>query len=175
MHRADPNTARCTALPRRSGGGAGPRAGIQASLRSACQHDRVISTDLARRLRDAGLRWRPASGDRFQIDRAEFDADIFTISELTVEAHEYPTGTILGFNGTTEWALDSVELDDTLWLPREDQLRDLLRTAFRRLDRTPDGYRVIFQFDGEERAAESISAPEAYGLALLALLERATT
>ncbi len=132
----------------------------------------MISTDLARRLRDAGLRWRPASGDRFQIDRAELDAEIFTISELTVEAHEYPTGTILGFNGTTEWALDSVELDDTLWLPREDQLRDLLRTVFRRLDRTSDGYRVTYLLDGHERVAVSISAPEAYGLALLALLER---
>lgn len=134
----------------------------------------MISTDLARRLRDAGLRWHPASGDRFQIDRAELDADIFTISELTVEAHEYPTGTILGFNGTTEWALDSVELGDTLWLPREDQLRDLLRGAFRSLERTGDGYRVVFVIDGTARHTESVSAPEAYGLALLALLERAT-
>lgn len=140
--------------------------------RCACQHDRVISTDLARRLRDAGLHWRPASGDRFQIDRAELDSDIFTISELTVEAHEYPTGTILGFNGTTEWALDSVELDDTLWLPREDQLRDLLRGAFRALERHAEGYRVVYVLDDVERHADSISAPEAYGLALLALLER---
>lgn len=134
----------------------------------------MISTELARRLRDAGLRWKPASGDRFQIDRAEFDADVFTISELTVEAHEYPTGTTLGFNGTTEWALDSVELDDTLWLPREDQLRDLLRVAFRGLERTNEGYRVVYTIDGVDQYAESISAPEAYGLALLALLERAT-
>ncbi len=134
----------------------------------------MISTGLARRLRDAGLRWTPASGDRFQIDRAELDAEIFTISELTIEAHQYPTGTVLGFNGTTEWALDSVEVDDTLWLPREDQLRDLLRTAFRRLDRTSDGYRVTYLLDGQERVAVSVSAPEAYGFALLALLERAS-
>ncbi|MDX2025477.1 pilus assembly protein CpaE [Microcella sp.] len=134
----------------------------------------MISTGLARQLRDAGLRWKPASGDRFQIDRHEFDADIFTVSELTIEAHEYPTGTALGFNGTTEWALDSVEVDDTLWLPREDQLRDLLRTAFRALDRTDEGYRVRIGMDDAERVFESVSAPEAYGLALLALLERAT-
>jgi hypothetical protein len=134
----------------------------------------MISTGLARQLRDAGLRWKPASGDRFQIDRHEFDADVFTVSELTIEAHEYATGTALGFNGTTEWALDSVEVDDTLWLPREDQLRDLLRTAFRGLERTGDGYRVVIELDGAERAFASVSAPEAYGLALLALLERAT-
>lgn len=132
----------------------------------------MISTGLARQLRDAGLRWKPASGDRFQIDRHEFDADVFTISELTIEAHEYPTGTALGFNGTTEWALDSVDVDDALWLPREDQLRDLLRTAFRRLDRTDDGYRVTIALDGTERSVDSVSAPEAYGLALLVVLER---
>jgi len=134
----------------------------------------MISTGLARRLRDAGLRWKPASGDRFQIDRHEFDAEVFTVSELTIEAHEYPTGTALGFNGTTEWALDSVEVDDTLWLPREDQLRDLLRAAFRSLELTPEGYQVTIELDGAEQGFASVSAPEAYGLALLAVLERVT-
>ena len=131
----------------------------------------MISTGLARRLRDAGLSWSPRSGDRFHIDRHELDADVFTVSELTIEAHDYPSGTVLGFNGTTEWALDSVDLDDTLWLPHEDQLRDLLRTAFRSLEVVDDGYRVTIQLDGELTEFESVSAPEAYGLALLALLE----
>ena len=36
------------------------------------------------------------------------------------------TGDVIGFNGTTEWALDSIELDHVLWLPREDQLRELM-------------------------------------------------
>lgn len=157
MHRADPKAARCTAL---------------LAPRWARDDVGMISTGLARQLRDAGLRWKPASGDRFQIDRHEFDAEIFTVSELTIEAHEYPTGTALGFNGTTEWALDSVEVDDTLWLPREDQLRDLLRTAFRSLERTSEGYCVTIELDGDERRHESVSAPEAYGLALLALLAR---
>jgi len=132
----------------------------------------MISTGLARRLRDAGLSWVPRSGDRFHIDRHELDSDVFTVSELTIEAHEYPSGTVLGFNGTTEWALDSVDLGDTLWLPHEDQLRDLLRTAFRSLERIDDGYRVTIQLEGELTAFESVSAPEAYGLALLAVLER---
>lgn len=132
----------------------------------------MISTGLARRLRDAGLRWSPRSGDRFHIDRRELDADVFTVSELTIEAHDYPSGTVLGFNGTTEWALDSVDLDDTLWLPHEDQLRDLLRGAFRSLDAIDEGYRVTIDFDGALTRVESVSAPEAYGLALLALLDR---
>lgn len=132
----------------------------------------MISTGLARQLRDAGLRWKPVSGDRFQIDRSEFDAEVFTVSELTVEAHEYPTGTVLGFNGTTEWALDSVDVTDALWLPREDQLRDLLRAGFRALERHDDGYAVTIDLDGASRTFTSVSAPEAYGLALLAVLER---
>jgi len=81
----------------------------------------MIDVDLARRLRDAGLRWHPRPGDRFTIEQGDFDsAEVFTISDMTVEAHDYPTGTVLGFNGTTEWALDSVAATDALWLPRED-------------------------------------------------------
>lgn len=133
----------------------------------------MISTSLARSLRDAGLRWRPASGDRFQIDRAELESEVFTVSDLTIEPHEHSTGTVLGFNGTTEWALDSVALDDALWLPREDQLRDLLRASFLRLERDDDGYRVGLRLvDGAEASFTSVSAPEAYGLALLSILER---
>ena len=89
----------------------------------------MISTHLAEALRDAGLRWKPASGDRFVIPQPALAGQIFTLSEMTIEAHEYPTGTVLGFNGTTEWALDSVDKADTLWLPREDQLREQIGRA----------------------------------------------
>ncbi len=95
---------------------------------------------------------------------------------MTIEAHAYPSGTILGFNGTTEWALDSVALDDALWLPREDQLRDALAGTF--VDLTRDGGRrrtrllhvVTTRVDGEEARVVSDDPAEAYGLALLALL-----
>jgi hypothetical protein len=45
----------------------------------------MISTDLALALRDAGLVWHPASGDRFQLDEPEFEADVYTVSEMTIE------------------------------------------------------------------------------------------
>src|SRR5437868_1116474 len=100
----------------------------------------MISTALATALRDAGLVWTPVSGDAFQIALAHdtegaFEGDVFTVSDMTIEAHVYPTGTVLGFNGTTEWALDSVALEDALWLPREDQLRDALAGRFVSLTR----------------------------------------
>ena len=141
--------------------------------------DAVISTALARELRDAGLVWTPASGDSFQIALADFEGDVFTVSDMTIEAHRYPSGTVLGFNGTTEWALDSVALDDALWLPREDQLRELLRGTFRSLDRAmvqngPADERVLYTvratIDEKDAAFSSDDASEAYGLALLALI-----
>lgn len=132
----------------------------------------MISTDLALALRDSGLVWHPRSGDRFQLDEPEFEADVFTVSEMTIEPRAYPTGTILAFNGTTEWALDSVALEDALWLPREDQLRELLRGAFRSLRRLADTHVVEIDFAGDVRSFEHPQPEDAYALAVLAVLRR---
>lgn len=96
----------------------------------------MITAELARALRTAGLRWTPEPGDRFTIDGGELAGDVFTVSEMTVEVHDHPGGRSFGFNGTTEWALDSVDQEETLWLPSEHQLRALLRGAFRSLERS---------------------------------------
>lgn len=135
----------------------------------------MISQHLAADLRDAGLRWRPTSGDRFVIPQPALVGQVFTLSEMTIEAHEYPTGTVLGFNGTTEWALDSVDKSDALWLPREDQLREMLGGTFASLEvrRGPDGDQYVVTTrspePGEFRAE---TAADAYALALLALVTR---
>ncbi|MFI2104936.1 pilus assembly protein CpaE [Isoptericola sp. NPDC019693] len=138
----------------------------------------MISTELAARLREAGLVWRPADGDRFRIDAPDLSDEVFTVSTMTIQAHEFPTGTILGFNGTTEWALDSVAIEDALWLPREDQLRDLLRSTFRGLTRSQTGpaerYEVEVELLGEPRTFADTDPAEAYGAALLALVELST-
>lgn len=139
----------------------------------------MISTDLALALRASGLRWRPASGDRFQLDEPEFEADVFTVSEMTVEPREYPTGKILAFNGTTEWALDSVALEDALWLPHEHQLREMLRGTFRALRRREDTHEVEILLragnagEPERLVFEHPEPADAYALAVLELLRRA--
>ena len=133
------------------------------------------SRELAKALRDAGLRWTPVPGDRFVIPQPELDGQVFTLSDMTIEAHEYPTGTVLGFNGTTEWALDSVAMDDALWLPREDQLRELLGGTFLSLRR--DGADLAVTTSdaaGTEQEFRAGTAVEAYGRALLALIRDAT-
>ena len=130
----------------------------------------MITVDLARRLRTAGLRWRPAFGDRFVVEHladADEAPDVFTLSDMTIEAHHYPTGTELGFNGTTEWALDSVAADDSLWLPREDQLRLLLAGSFRSLSRQGDEHEVLVVVGGAEERFAAPEAEDAYALALL--------
>jgi hypothetical protein len=83
----------------------------------------VIPIPMARRLVAAGLVWQPAPGDRFCIPDRDMDEDVFVLSTMTIEVHDLPGRTVIGFNGTTEWALDDVDKDAALWLPREDQLR----------------------------------------------------
>ncbi|KQQ19403.1 pilus assembly protein CpaE [Rathayibacter sp. Leaf299] len=137
----------------------------------------MISFELARALRTAGVRWSPVTGDRFRIEREGFDGDVFTVSDMTIEAHEYPSGTVLGFNGTTEWALDSVSLEDSLWMPREDQLRELLRGTFRSLRREegePARHVVEIVLGGVARTFEDAAPENAYGEALLALVSSAS-
>jgi len=135
----------------------------------------VISVELAQRLRDAGLRWTPAAGDRFVIPQPALDGEVFTLSEMTIEAHQFPSGTVLGFNGTTEWALDSVAQEDALWLPREDQLRELLGGTFRALVRDGGSHQVVVELPGRPETSFTDDEPaEAYGRALLALLALAT-
>lgn len=102
----------------------------------------------------------------------EAEAAVFTVSAMTIEARRTPTGTILAINGTTEWALDAVMLGDAVWLPREDQLRDLLRGTFRRLERIADAFRVDIEIAGEPLRFEHPDPSEAYGRALLALIRR---
>jgi hypothetical protein len=130
----------------------------------------MISIELALRLQAAGLQWTPASGDRFVITGVDMDADVFVVSELTIDVHQAPTGSLIRFNGTTEWALDSVQQDDTVWLPREGQLREALGARFRRLEPVGDGYAVVVERGGRDERHVDVDAERAYARALLAIL-----
>ena len=136
----------------------------------------MISIELAAQLRDAGVVWHPRTGDRFTILQPEMTGEVFTISDMMIEAHEFSTGTVLGFNGTTEWALDSVAQDDALWLPQEDQLRELLGGTFVALQPGhPTGFVVLMRPPGEPDAHgfRADSAADAYALAVLELVRLA--
>lgn len=131
----------------------------------------MIPLPLARRLLAAGLVWEPAPGDRFCIPDKGMDDEVFVLSTMTIEVHDLPAGrTVIGFNGTTEWALDDVEKDDTIWLPREEQLRDLLGDAFHRLERVGPRWKVVVTIWGESVEFAADAPDAAYADALLHLL-----
>ena len=115
----------------------------------------MVTVELARRLRDAGLQWQPQRGDAFVIPDRDMDDEVFVLSDLTIDVHELPQGVVLGFNGTVEWALDSVEQRHALWLPSETQLRNELGDApgraparGRRLAGRAGGRRELRRVDG---------------------------
>jgi len=126
---------------------------------------------LALALRDAGLRWSPRPGDRFVLPHRDMDDEVFVLSDMTVEVHQFPTGSVIGFNGVTEWALDSVTQDEALWLPSEEQLRERLGGLFTRLQPGPDGgFEVTVTLPGAVRSFPAPDAPGAYGAALVWVL-----
>jgi hypothetical protein len=89
---------------------------------------------------------------------------------MTIEARSYSTGSVLAFNGTTEWALDSVGLDQALWLPREDQLRNLLGDRLELLRRTSGDWEVTYAgIDGTRHTLSDPDVECAYARALLTL------
>ncbi|HET7798888.1 MAG TPA: pilus assembly protein CpaE [Humibacillus xanthopallidus] len=134
----------------------------------------MLPIELARRLRTAGLEWTPRAGDRFVLPVSGMEEEVFVISDLTVDVHHFKTGDVIGFNGTTEWALDSIEQDKAVWLPREDQLRDLLGDTFVMLEQLDGGYAVsVSRADGSVERHADIEAERAYARALLAALDEA--
>jgi hypothetical protein len=130
----------------------------------------VLSIALARALRDAGLHWTPTRGDSFVMPGRDMDADVFVLSDMTIEVQQFPAGPVIGFNGTTEWALDSVGQSEALWVPAEHQLRELLGDAFAGLAPTGDGYRVTLRVDGATSGYDGPDPTAAYASALLHLL-----
>ena len=127
----------------------------------------MLSIDLARRLQAAGLTWDPVRGDRFVVPDRDMDDDVFVVSDFTVEVQQVPSGLVFGFNGTTEWALDSLKAGQVLWLPREEQLRERLGPAFRRLEATQHGWAVVVAGEGVETRHEDVDVECAYARAVL--------
>jgi hypothetical protein len=130
----------------------------------------VITRQLAVELARRGLPWHPAAGDRFHVPDRDLDEEVFVVSGMSIEIADLPSGTEMRFNGTVEWALDSIEHHDVVWLPRESQLRELLGESFVRLEAVPPGAVVeIETATGPQRHAD-VEPERAYARALLATL-----
>lgn len=130
----------------------------------------VISLDLAQALCDAGMPWVPSSGDRFVIPGREMDDEVFHVAEMTVEVHSHHGEGVVKFNGTTEWALDSIPASDVLWLPREDQLRDALGASLVALEHELAEWIVTYDVGDALSRIRDTDVESAYARALLAVL-----
>ncbi|HEV7713457.1 MAG TPA: pilus assembly protein CpaE, partial [Asanoa sp.] len=100
----------------------------------------------------------------------DLDDEVFVLSNMVIAVYELPDGPVIGFNGTTEWAMDDVEQSEAIWLPREDQLRELLGGTFHMLERSQMEFRVEITAGGRRLSVEGGTAEEAYGAALLELI-----
>lgn len=100
----------------------------------------------------------------------DLDEQVFVVSDMVVEVRELPRGRLLAFNGTTEWALDSVMQPEALWLPHEHQLRTMLGDAFVCLQAVPGGWAVVVEDGGKQTRHVDLDAECAYARALLAVL-----
>lgn len=130
----------------------------------------MISRDLAAQLAPY-LSWTPTNGDRFYIPRPEIADSDFLVADMVVELVTRNGIAAFHFNGTVEWALDSVESDKVVWLPREDQLREALGGYFLSLDASGGGFVVTVSGPGRAHHTEpEPDAADAYARALLYVL-----
>jgi hypothetical protein len=138
----------------------------------------MLSLSTARRLKDAGLTWAPAVHDFFAIPDRGFDDKVFVISDMFVNVEMLSGHLEATFHGSVEWALDHVVIEELVWLPTEEQLREELETQLItpsgegiRLTSTSDTYVCEFPVGDRSLRFEASDASEAYAAALLHLLE----
>jgi len=137
----------------------------------------MISLELARQLRDAGLVWQPAERDTFALPDRDMDEQVFVVSPLPALVQRVNGYPVVAFQASAEWALDYVMLAEAIWLPSEAQLRERLDAALGpgsplRLDRSDAGYSCTIGIDGARVSFSGPNAAIAYGQALLAVLNR---
>jgi hypothetical protein len=138
----------------------------------------LISLETARRLKIAGLEWKPGLNDFFAIPDRYMDDKIFVISDMLVTIDVLQDMQVVSFQGASEWALDSLVTDETVWLPSEEQLREALIAALietgeplLRLNSSLSSCRCEISYQGNTLVFEAKDASEAYAAALHYLLQ----
>jgi hypothetical protein len=128
----------------------------------------MVSVELAKQLRAAGLSWRPSQFDHFHIPDRGLDGRQFVIADLTVDVQYLADGiAAITFNGAVEWSLDYILQQDVVWLPTESQIRERVGDRLAALERHESGFTCLTG-DGNRFTADT--AADAYGLAVLHLL-----
>ncbi len=139
----------------------------------------MISLSLARQLKAAGLVWQATNNDYFALPDRGMDDRLFVISGMQAQLDVFRGWPVVTFHGTAEWALDYVLTTEAVWMPREDQLRqailELLAEEAQQkltLGLKDSVYNCSFSWQGQEIRFEAAAAADAYGKALLFLLNK---
>lgn len=139
----------------------------------------MISMALATKLKEAGLVWRTNVHDFFAIPDRDLDDRIFVLSDMMATMELLRGWPAVVFHGTSEWALDYLLTHEAVWLPSEGQLREQLETEldtlngrFQKLQRVAEGYQCQLFLGNGPVEFTADSANDAYGLALLHLLNQ---
>ncbi len=139
----------------------------------------MISLALAMQLKEAGLVWHTSIHDFFAIPDRDMDGRIFVLSDMMVTMELLRGWPAVVFHGTAEWAMDYLLTHEAVWLPTESQLREQLEVElmprngrFHQLVRLPEGYQCQILLAEDVVQITAVSPSEAYGLALLNLLQQ---
>lgn len=134
----------------------------------------MVSVDMARKLKAAGVVWQPVQGDLFVVPDSGMDQQVFVINDMATIIENLRGTPAVTFHGTPEWALDYIQLGDTVWLPHEEQLRALLESRLAaegeavfdllHIDRA---YTCRFAWRGQQLAFRESDASDAYAAAVL--------
>jgi hypothetical protein len=135
----------------------------------------MISLEMARQLREAGLSWRPTERDTFALADHDMDDQVFVVSPLPAIVQIFQGQPAIAFQASPEWALDYVMLSQVLWLPTEYQLRSALEARIDgdgplSLERAGGGYRCTIGLGGASQGFDGPDAETAYAQALIAAL-----
>ncbi len=138
---------------------------------------------MAKRLKHAGLNWKPNINDFFAIPDRGMDKRIFVISDMMTNLTKIHGEEAISFQGSPEWALDYLITTDVVWLPRESQVREALAALLEindsmespdrspapraALQITPGNAVCSVEIFGQSEVFEAQSGADAYGQAYL--------
>lgn len=138
----------------------------------------TIPLPLAQQLKAAGLVWKADINDFFGIPDRELDDRVFVVADLMANLELFRGWPVVTFHGAAEWGLDYILTTEVVWLPTEGQVRQELEELLLgeehlalQLMLRSHGYRCNILFRGAPLTFAAATAAEAYGLALLYVLQ----
>jgi len=135
----------------------------------------MISLELARKLKAAGLVWQATTNDFFAIPDRDMDDRLFVLSDIQAQLDIFRGWPVVTFHGTAEWALDYILTSEVVWMPREEQLREAILSHFANselcLTFKENHYACSISWEGESKQFIASSAADAYGKVLLQIFE----